>query len=79
MTMFEFTVYSAIQGHHVHKDISENPVIGEELKYQRDVVPSTTSYSTLNNTTAPNKSIASGGYSVRETCPTIVYVHPFAL
>ena len=36
-TMFEFIVCSAIQGHHVYKTIWENPVIGEELKCQREV------------------------------------------
>jgi len=45
--MFEFTVYSAIQEQYMYKDIWENPVIGEDLKCQRDIVPSTTSYSIL--------------------------------
>ena len=35
--MFEFIACSAIQGHHVYKTSWENPVIGEELKCQREV------------------------------------------
>ena len=35
--MFEFIICSAIQGHHVYKDIWENPTIGEELKCQREI------------------------------------------
>ena len=35
--MFEFILCSAIQGHHVYKDIWENPTIGEELKCQREI------------------------------------------
>ena len=34
---FEFIVYSAIQGYHEYKDIWENPIIGEELKCQREI------------------------------------------
>ena len=37
MVMFEFTICSAIQGHHVYKVIWENPIIGEELKCQREI------------------------------------------
>ena len=35
--MFEFIVYSAIQGYHEYKDIWENPIIGEELKCQCEI------------------------------------------
>ena len=37
VAMFEFTICSAIQGHHVYKAIWENPIIREELKCQREV------------------------------------------
>ena len=34
---FEFIVYSAIQGYHEYKDIWKNPIIGGELKCQREI------------------------------------------
>jgi len=36
MMTLKFIVFSAIQGHHVYKDIWVNPVI-EELKCQREI------------------------------------------
>ena len=35
--MYEFIICSAIQGYHEYKDIWENPIIGEELRCQREI------------------------------------------